>query len=405
MKKPELNIPAGNMEKLKIALNYGADAVYCGIKDLSLRNFANNFTIFELSDATGIAHTMGKKVFVTLNIFGRNHHLPALPAMLEELARINIDALIISDPGFITFAQRYAPNIPIFLSTQMNVTNIESVLFWQKFGIKRIILARELSLSEIKEIRNSTDIELEVFVHGSMCIAYSGRCIMSSYMSSRSANLGECTQPCRWNYKIMEEKRPGEYFPIVEEDGWTNILSSKDLCMIEHIPELVNSGVDAFKVEGRMRGLLYLAAVTSVYRRALDHYFEDPGKFVMKDEYFEELKKVSNRGYCTGFYFGYPGKDDHNISGPDYHQEFNIIGLVLSTNDRLEGMRVELRGKIMKGDSIEVLTPSNSIFDYRVDRIVTENGCDAELAQPNSVVYLYPDEPYPEYSMLRSRVK
>jgi len=401
LKRSELNAPAGNSEKLKVAIKYGADAVYCGLKEFNLRNYADNFSTDQLSETTGYVHDAGKKIYVALNIFARNSHLDSLPEIVKELSRIKVDALIISDPGFIRLIQKHAPDIPIFLSTQMNVTNLESVKFWQDIGIKRIILARELSLKEICEIRDATSIELEVFIHGSMCVAFSGRCILSTYMASRGANLGECTQPCRWKYHLLEEKRPGEYYPVFDDGEVTQIMSSKDLCMVEHIPELVGIGVESFKIEGRMRGIPYLASVTAIYRALIDKYLNDPADYKFDDRYIKELEKTSNRGFCTGFFFGSPGVEDYNFKGPSYHQDYKFIGLVDSLNGNMDGIKVNMKGKILKGDNIEILTPDGKVHEYCVEKIVNEENEIVEVAQPNSTVKIFPYEDYPELSVLR----
>jgi U32 family peptidase len=386
-KLPELNIPAGNIEKLKIALDFGADAVYSGIKGFSLRNFAENLTFDQIAIGKKITHDAQKKLYITLNIFARNDHFEKLPDILKELANIKVDAIVISDPGIINYSKRYAPDVPIFLSTQMNVTNIESVRFWKDVGIKRIILARELSLSEIKYIRNESDIELEIFVHGSMCVSYSGRCILSDYLSSRNANLGECTQPCRWGYRLLEEKRPNEYIQIFEDEGWTYILSSKDLCMIEHIPELVESGVDAFKIEGRMRGILYLVMVTSVYRKVMDEYFNLGVNFNFGRKYVEELEKVSNREYCTGFYYGPPVMNNYETP---YFQNYQLAGVVIGKNEILKGIRVDVKSKIKTGDLIDILSPGFDYCTYRIEKIIKDEDSLVDVAQPNEIVFLQP---------------
>ncbi|HEY5512096.1 MAG TPA: peptidase U32 family protein, partial [Geomonas sp.] len=276
MKKPELLAPAGNMEKLKVAIRYGADAVYLGGKAFGLRNLADNFTLEELREAVDYAHERGVKVYLTLNSFPGNDDITQLERYLRDIAQIKLDAYIAADPGVIALIQELSPEREIHLSTQANTTNWRSARFWQSQGVKRVNLAREMSLAEIGETAQKCDLELEAFVHGAMCISYSGRCLLSSAMTGRDANKGECTQPCRWNYAIVEQSRPGEYFPIQEDDGGSFIFNSKDLCLIEHLPDLVRSGVSSLKIEGRMKGIYYAASVIRIYREALDSYWEDP---------------------------------------------------------------------------------------------------------------------------------
>src|SRR5690554_4163541 len=313
MNKIEILAPAGNMENLKMAITYGADAVYIGGKQFGLRAFANNFTIEQMNEAVTYAHQKGKRVYVTLNIFPRNEDFSQMGDYIRALADIKIDALIISDPGILTLVKELAPELEIHLSTQANNTNWYSANFWHEQGVKRIILARELSLKEISEIRKNTPdtLELEAFVHGAMCISYSGRCLLSNVFTGRDANRGECAHPCRWKYHIVEDKRPGEYYPIFEDDRGTYIMNSKDLCMIEHIPELINAGIDGFKIEGRMKSSYYVATVVQAYRREIDDYLKDQETYMWDPERMDEIKKVSHRAFTTGFYFRKPAGEDH----------------------------------------------------------------------------------------------
>jgi U32 family peptidase len=278
-KKPELLAPAGSFEKCMIALLYGADAVYVGGKDYSLRAYTRNLNREELAHACFLAHQLGKKLYVTLNVFAREEDLSVLPKFLGYLQEIRVDAIIVSDPGVLLLAQRWAPSIPVHLSTQSNTTNSLSVFFWQKQGIRRINLARELSFEELAMIRQQTTMEVEIFVHGSLCMAYSGRCLLSAFMNKRAANLGLCTQPCRWQYRLVEEKRPGEYFPIHEDARGSYVLNSRDLCLLPSLGKLMELGIDAFKIEGRMKGILYLASIIRSYRQAIDRHWEHPEEF------------------------------------------------------------------------------------------------------------------------------
>jgi putative protease len=305
------------MEKLKVAIRYGADAVYLGGKSFGLRNLADNFSQPELSQGVAYAHLHGVKVYLTLNIFPDNAAIDALEKYLEAIADIPFDAYIVADPGVVALISELYPEREIHLSTQANTTNWRSAKYWESQGVKRVNLAREMSLDDIRETSRRCDLELEAFVHGAMCISYSGRCLISSALTGRDANRGECTQPCRWNYAIVEESRPGEYFPVQEDDSGSFIFNSKDLCLIEHLPELLQSGVRSLKIEGRMKGVFYLASVIRIYRAALDSYWEDPGAFCVQPEWLEELSKVSHRGYTTGFLLGKPR---------DLGQELRVCG-------------------------------------------------------------------------------
>jgi U32 family peptidase len=301
--KPELLAPAGSLEKCRIALLYGADAVYAGGKDYNLRNHANNLDSEELAEACHLAHLMGKRLYVTVNVFGREADIKTLPSFLQYLQDIRVDGIIVSDPGVLLLANRWAPDIPLHLSTQANTTNSLSVQFWQDQGIRRVNLARELSFEELLEIRKVATIELEVFVHGAMCISYSGRCLLSAFLNNRSANRGLCTQPCRWSYSLVEEKRPGQYFPIQEDSRGSYIFNSKDLCLLEHLGRLMSIGIHAFKIEGRMKGALYLASVVRTYRQAIDSYWEAPGAFEIDVKWQEDLERVSHRPYTRSLLF------------------------------------------------------------------------------------------------------
>ncbi len=366
--RPELVVPAGDLERLKIAVNYGADAVYVGGSGLNLRAYTSGFSLEELSLAVKIAHKSGVKVYVAINIFAHNRHLEDAPSYLNELAKLNIDGLIISDPGLLTIAQDMAPEIPYHLSTQAGVTNWRSAAFWQKQGFRRIVTARELTLEEIKEIKDRTSVELEVFVHGAMCLAYSGRCLLSAYYTGRGANRGECTHPCRWGYSLSEKDRPDDPLILTEEDGESFILSSRDLNMIRHIPDLVQAGVKGLKIEGRMKGLHYVATITRAYRETLDRYFEDPENFTFDPSWDDELAKVSHRPYHTGFYYGKPEQVDPTEK-KSYMSRCILAGVVLDY-DQSRGMAlIEQRNRFETGDELEVLSPQDKPFTFRVSNM------------------------------------
>lgn len=360
MKKPELLIPAGNLDTLKTAVIYGADAVYIGGEAFSLRAKADNFDRNSMTEAIAFAHERGVKVYVTVNIFAHNYDLEAAGEYFAELKEIKPDALIISDPGLFAMARRILPEIDIHISTQMSTSNYESFLFWQQLGAKRVVNARELSLKELKEIREKIDPELEIesFVHGAMCISYSGRCLLSGFMTGRSANQGACTHPCRWNYAVMEEKRPGEYFPVEETERGTFIFNSKDLCMIDHIPELIDAGIDSFKVEGRMKTALYVAVTARVYRRAIDDYLRDPKLYKASiDFYREEIAKCTYREFTTGFYFGKPDSSAQIYDNNTYVRNYIYLG---TCEEVLPDGRIiiEQKNKFSVGDEIEILKPN-----------------------------------------------
>ena len=371
MKKPELLLPAGNLDTLKTAVIYGADAVYIGGEAFSLRAKADNFDKESMTEAIAFAHERGVKVYVTVNIFAHNYDLPGAESYLKELSGIRPDALIVSDPGLFMMAKRLAPGIDLHVSTQMNTTNYESYLFWHELGAKRVVNARELSLKELKEIRARIpeDMEMESFVHGAMCISYSGRCLLSAYMTGRSANRGACTHPCRWNYSVVEEKRPGEFFPVEENERGTYIFNSKDLCMIEHIPELIASGIDSFKVEGRMKTQLYVASVARAYRKAIDDYLEDPALYEQNlPLYREEIRKCTYREYTTGFYFGKPDETAQIYDSNTYVKNYTFLG---SVSEVLPdgSFRIEQKNKFSVGDEIEILKPDCSTVYAKVLKI------------------------------------
>ncbi|QAT40109.1 U32 family peptidase [Clostridium sp. JN-9] len=367
MNKPEILAPAGNLEKLKTAIDFGADAVYLGGNKLNLRAFADNFTDEELSEGVNYAHSRGKKVYVTINVFPHNEDLVGLEEYLKNLSALNVDAILVSDPGILMTAKEVVPEMELHLSTQANNVNWKSAQFWYKQGVKRIVLARELSLEEIKCIREKLpeDCEIEAFVHGSMCISYSGRCLLSNYMTGRDSNRGACAQPCRYKYYLMEEKRPGQYFPVVEDEKGTYIMNSKDLCMIEHIPELVKCGINSLKIEGRMKSAYYVASVVKAYRQALDSYFDNPEEYKFNEKWLTDLSKASHRQYHTGFYFGEKNKQIYETSS--YIRDYDIVGIVKSFDNGVA--TIEQRNKIFEGDEVEVLRPQGDNFTVRLTNL------------------------------------
>ncbi|QWV94956.1 U32 family peptidase [Geomonas oryzisoli] len=396
--KPELLAPAGNMEKLKVAIRYGADAVYLGGKAFGLRNLAGNFTRLELEEAVSYAHGHGVKVYLTVNAFADNEDLPALERYLSEVADIPFDAFIAADPGVVALIAERCPGRDIHLSTQANTTNWRAARFWQAQGVKRVNLAREMSLEGIRETAQRCDMELEVFIHGAMCISYSGRCLLSSAMTGRDANKGECTQPCRWNYSIVEETRPGEYFPIHEDESGTFIFNSKDLCLIEQLPALVECGVDSLKIEGRMKGIYYAASVIRIYREALDRYWEDPQGYRLKPEWLEELAKVSHRGYTTGFLLGKPRDVDHEYLST-YVRNFEFVALV--ERQVPAGAQVMVRNRLQAGDVLELIGQGAHFTRFTLDAMTDLDGVPLTVAHPNQQVILTGVEGAGEFDLIR----
>ncbi len=382
--KPELLAPAGNFEKLEIAIHYGADAVYLAGKDFSLRNFSGNFTIEEMCRAVELAHACHVKVYVACNIYSRNHEQQQVTDYLAQLSDIDPDAVIIADPGILMEARRVIPRIPVHLSTQSNTTNYRSALFWKEMGVQRINAARELTLDEISEIAVNGAIEVEAFVHGAMCISYSGRCLLSSFMENREANRGMCCHPCRFNYTVMEAKRPGQYYPLAEDDRGSYIFNSHDLCMIEHVPEMIRSGITALKIEGRMKGINYLASTVKVYREAIDSFCNDPEGYMTQPEWVSELGSISNRGYCTGFYFGDPGQVIPNYLD-DGNTSHTFVAKV--TGESIgQVANIQVRNKLFRGDRVEIIRARGPVKKDIIRSITDSDGNPAEHAQPGSNV-------------------
>lgn len=400
---PELLAPAGNMEKLKTAVHYGADAVYLGGTSFGLRNLADNFTVPEMAAALDYCHTHRVKAYLTVNSYPHNDALKHLEHFLREVAELPFDAYIVADPGVIDLAREISPQRELHLSTQANTINWRSARFWQKQGIQRVNLARETTLDAIVETVARTAMEVEVFVHGALCISYSGRCLLSSAMAGRDANQGECAHPCRWNYHLVEEKRPGEFFPVLEDASGTFIFNSRDLCLLEHLPAIISSGAASLKIEGRMKGINYVASVLRVYRQALDEYVADPTNYRCRPEWLEELAKLSHRGYTTGFLFGEPrdvGQEYHSA----YIRSHEFVGRVEEL--RSDGsVVIGVRNRIQSGDELEFIGPSMRSDRLRIDRLQLldqgGNTNDSDSAHPNQFVLMRPSFSVAPFDLIR----
>lgn len=372
--KFELLAPAGDLEKLKTAIIYGADAVYFGGEMFSLRAGAGNLTIDEMKEGVAFAHERGKRCYLTINIFAHNEDIEPLTQYLMDIKDIGLDAFIVSDPGIIDLIQEIIPGAEIHLSTQANMTNYRTANFWHKMGVERLVLARELTFKEIIEIRKNIpeDMELEAFVHGAMCISYSGRCLLSNFMIERDANRGACAHPCRWKYALVEEKRPGAYYPVEEDERGTYILNSRDLCMIEHLPEIIKSGIMSAKIEGRMKSVFYVATIVHAYRKAIDAYFADPENYVFNPEWMDELKKVSHREFTTGFYFDKPTNKDQNYQTSAYTRDYSFVGVVREYDEDTGYAVIEQRNKMSVGEEIEVFGPDIEFFAMNITEMYDE---------------------------------
>ncbi|MBR5566120.1 MAG: U32 family peptidase [Roseburia sp.] len=406
MKKPELMIPASSLEVLKIAVIFGADAVYIGGEAFGLRAKAKNFTMEEMKEGIEFAHTHGVKVYVTANILAHNSDLEGVRAYFEELKVLKPDALIIADPAIFMIAKEVCPEIERHVSTQANNTNYGTYLFWHQLGAHRVVTARELSLAEIKEIRANIpdELEIETFIHGAMCISYSGRCLLSNYFVGRDANQGACTHPCRWKYAVVEEKRPGEYFPVYENDRGTYIFNSKDLCMIEHIPDMVDAGIDSFKIEGRMKTALYVATVARTYRKAIDDFYESPEKYQENmPRYLEQISNCTYRQFTTGFFYGKPSEEAQIYDSNTYLREYTYLGIVGEQNE--EGLyQIEQRNKFSVGEEIEVMKPNGDNILVTVKAIRDEKGTEMESApHPQQILYIDLGQPLEKYDILRRK--
>lgn len=406
MKKVELLAPAGNLEKLKMAVMYGADAVYMGGEEYGLRAYADNFGMDEMKQGIDFARKKGKSVYMTVNIIPHNDDINRLPEYIEKVSKLGIDAFILSDPGVLSVVREIAPDIPVHLSTQANNTNWRSAAFWYAQGVSRVILARELSLDEISEIRQKApeNLELEMFIHGAMCISYSGRCLLSNYMTGRDSNRGLCAHPCRWKYYLMEEKRPGEYMPVYENERGTFIYNSKDLCLIEHIPEIIKTGVASLKIEGRMKSSYYVATVVKAYREAIDTYYENPDSFKTNPAWLEEISKASHREYTTGFNFNKPDGEGQIYHTSSYIREYDFVGLVTHYDKSTGIATVEQRNRMFAGDEIEVVRPEGRHFKQQIRNMKDIDGEDIEVApHPQMTVYMPMDEEVEEFTILRRR--
>lgn len=406
MKKPELLAPAGDLEKLKIAVLYGADAVYFGGETFSLRAGAGNFTYEEMKEGIEFAHAHGAKCHLTVNIYAHNEDIDPFIDYLNRVKDLGIDAFIASDPGVIDMILEVIPDAEIHLSTQANMTNYRTANFWYKRGLRRLVTARELTIEEIKELKANIpdDMELESFIHGAMCISYSGRCLLSNFMIERDANRGACAHPCRWKYTLMEEQRPGQYYPIEEDDRGTYILNSKDLCLIEHLPELIEAGISSFKIEGRMKSVFYVATVVSAYRRAIDSYCADPENYQFKQEWMDELCKVSHREFTTGFYFHKPDNLDQNYRTSAYTRDYSFVGMVKDYDEETGYAIVEQRNKMVIGDEIEVFGPGTDFFSQTLSEMYNEEGEAVEAApHPQQILKIKMDKPVKPFFMLRKQ--
>ena len=404
MKKPELLVPASSLEVLKVAVMFGADAVYIGGEAFGLRAKAKNFTNAEMKEGIAFAHEHGVKVYVTVNILAHNRDLDPAREYLRELGEMMPDGLIIADPGIFMLAKEVCPQIERHISTQANNTNYETFRFWHSLGARRVVTARELSLEEIRQIREHIpeDMEIETFVHGAMCISYSGRCLLSNYLVGRDANQGACTHPCRWKYSIVEETRPGEYMPVYENERGTYIFNSKDLCMIEHMEDLLNVGADSLKIEGRMKTALYVATVARNYRKAIDDYFEDPGKYQEHLPWYrEQISNCTYRQFTTGFFYGKPDENAQIYDNNTYVKEYTYLGFVEEvTEDGLA--QITQRNKFTVGEKIEVMKPDGENLEVIVRRILDENGQEMESApHPQQKLFVDADVTFQPYDILR----
>ncbi|MDK7377292.1 U32 family peptidase [Peptoniphilus harei] len=404
MKKIELLAPAGDINKLKTAVEYGADAVYLGGESFGLRKASKNFSMEDIKWATDYLHERGKKIHVTLNIIPHNHDMEGVEDYIRDLYEIGVDALIVADPGMFMKVKEVAPDFPIHISTQGSVTNVETVKFWQKLGAERVVMARELSLKEvadiIKEVGDS--IEVETFAHGAMCMSYSGRCLLSNYMTGRDANMGDCAQPCRYKYHLVEEKRPGEYFPIEEHDEGTFIMNSKDLCMIEHIDEMIEAGIASLKIEGRVKSEYYLATVIRSYRMAIDAYYRDPENYKYDPSLLEEIKKVSHRDFTTGFFFGQANENSQVYKDNSYIRGYDFVGIVLDYDEETKIATIEQRNRVFVGEEIEIFGPGVKHFDYKIEKMLDDKDREIDVANKAKQIFkIKIDQPIKKGFILR----
>ncbi|AMJ41758.1 putative protease [[Clostridium] propionicum DSM 1682] len=409
LNKPELLAPAGDLEKLKIAVLYGADAVYIGGEAYGLRAKAKNFGLDTMAEGIRFAHDHGAKVYITANIFAHNADFEGMAEYFKAVEKIGADALIISDLGVFSVAKEAVPNMEIHVSTQANNTNYMSASMWYKLGAKRVVIARELSFPEVKQIRENIpeDMDIEAFVHGAMCISYSGRCLLSNYLSGRDANKGACSHPCRWKYHLVEETRPGEYMPIEENERGTYIYNSKDLCMIEHIPDILESGIMSLKIEGRMKTPFYVGTVVKAYRQAIDDYMTSPDLYREKlPQYLEEVSKASHRDYTEGFYYEKPDGNQQIYNSNTYIRGFDFVGMVQEDSNSETGIAiVEQRNKFSVGDTIEVMPAKGNAFTMKVSKMWDEKGNAVESApHPQQILQILFEKPVKKFDMLRKNV-
>ncbi|WP_319524711.1 U32 family peptidase [uncultured Desulfosarcina sp.] len=397
--KVELLAPAGTPEKLEIAIHYGADAVYLAGKEFSLRNFSANFSPDEMLAARRLTREQNVRMYVAVNVYPRDSEERAIADYLDFLKTVEPDALIIADPGIFIQARRQLPQIPLHVSTQANTTSSATATFWKQLGATRVNAARELSLEEIKNMASHSGVEVEAFVHGAMCMAYSGRCLLSSYLTQRDSNRGMCSQPCRFHYTVMEQTRPGKHFPIAEDSRGAYLFNSRDLCMIEHLPALIDAGIRSFKIEGRMKSVHYLAGVVKVYREAIDAWYRDPQAFRVQEHWLTELAAISHRGYCTGFYFGDPDQTAVNIDNlviPGYRFVAQVLGPAAHG-----GVKVLVKNKIAVGERVDVLSPGVAARQDMIRKITDEYGISQPLAQPGSEAIVYLDMPPDRLDLIR----
>ncbi|MGI6360898.1 MAG: peptidase U32 family protein [Bacillota bacterium] len=403
-KKPELLAPAGDLEKLETAFRYGADAVYLGGKSFSLRSQAGNFNWHDLEKGLDLAHHLGKKVYITVNIFAHNQDLEELSSFLEKAAALAPDAFIVSDPGVFAVAQEMAPQIPLHISTQANNTNWRSAQFWSEQGAERIILARELSLQDAKIIQEKAAIETEIFVHGAICVSYSGRCLLSSFLSQRDANQGNCTHPCRWRYRLEEEKRPGEYLPIEEDERGTYIMNSKDLALLPYLPQLLSARADGWKIEGRNKSAYYVANITRIYRKALDTAFEEQEKFTIRKEWLEELLKVSHREYTSAFAVDIPQGEAYRYGDSDSTGAYDFAGVVKGQEDGY--LLVQQRNHLAVGDQIEIILPDGRNIVMELSEIYNDQGEKiAAACHPKQKIFIPCNDKMPALPLIIRRKK
>ena len=405
MQKPELLAPAGSLEKGKMALLYGADALYLGGTNFGLRAFASNFDKETMREMVEYAHSLNKKIYVTVNIVPHNEDLINLPEYLLELQELKVDALIISDLGVWNIAKNTVPQMPLHVSTQANTSNWSAVEMWQKLGADRVVLARELGLTEIAEIKDKTKMELEVFVHGAMCISHSGRCLLSNYMAGRDANKGACVQACRWKYSLVEENRPNEHFPVLEDERGTYIFNSKDLCLINYVPELIKAGVDSFKIEGRMKSMHYVASVVSVYRQAIDSYFAAPENYIVQEKWLEELAKVSHRSYTQGFMTGKTDENSQVYTTSSYQQTHDFVGLTVKYDALAKRLYIEQRNNIKNGEELEILQPNGKLLSLVLVDMQDDKGQEISVApHPRQIISVPYLQFVAENSLVRRKI-